>query len=446
MKRLLITLAVLSAAVTAPSAMPAPPPLAAHQDGVVGPLLVPGDRVEIRYVVETPGVKAPIGTLYVRNDLQKSFTSVALTAKRYHRATVHAVVPAGLIRGRKLLYYAVVKDPATGRSVTVPAGGAATPQSAFVLEKPVIVRLGTHRFGHTRKPEAVVARARPDQVGWLHEGVNSGPETFLVDRHRSIWLHDEVNHRLLVWRPGRPGTVARTVTLPFLNGEDVALGPAGTVYFTRGLPNPPRMLLYRMSVATGKLLWQIRLAGDVGGNTQLRVGPDGTLYALAADLGWEPVATPDGRPLSMAAQRRGAGYQPLPGGLRLLSETYQPDEHQAPREVRCALVDRGGRIVRAWRVVSRTNINLDDLFSTPALVGGDLVVVLQPSAGTPPDFKWEYEVLRLGASGLRARFSLPIAAYGEHLFAEIRVGPDGKLYQLASSPTTGVRVNRYSLR
>jgi hypothetical protein len=440
MKRLLITSAILVAAATAPSATPASAPLAAHRDGVVGPLLVPGDRVEIRYVVDTPGVKAPAGTLYVRNDLQRTFASVPLTPKRYHRATVHAVVPASAIHGHKLLYYAVVRDPASGESVTVPV------QSAYVLDKPVVVRLGTHRFGRTRAPEAVVARARPDQVGWLHEGVNAGPETFLVARDRSIWLHDEMNHRLLVWRPGRPNALARSVTLPFLNGGDVALGPAGTVYFTRGLPNPPRMLLYRMSIATGKLLWHRRLAGEVGGNTQLRVGPDGTLYALAADLGWEPVATPDGRPLSMAAQRRGAGYQPLPGGLRLLSETYQPDEHQAPREVRCALIDRGGRIVRAWRVVSRTNIGLDDLFSTPALVGGDLVIVLQPSAGTPPDFKWEYEVLRLGRSGARARFSLPIAAYGEHLFAELRVGPDGKLYQLASSPTSGVTINRYSLR
>lgn len=439
MKRLLITSAILVAAATAPSATPTPSPLAAHRDGVVGPLLVPGDRVEIRYVVDTPGVKAPAGTLYVRNDLQRTFASVPLTPKRYHRATVHAVVPASAIHGHKLLYYAVVRDPASGESVTVPV------QSAYVLDKPVVVRLGTHRFGRTRAPEAVVARARSSQVGWSTEpGAPGGPETFLVGRDRSIWLHDEMNHRLLVFRPGRPNAVARSVTLPFLNGEDVALGPAGSVYFTRGLPNPPRMLLYRLSIATGKLLWQRRLAGEVGGNTQLRVGPDGTLYALAADLGWMPVATPDGRPLSMAAQRRGAGYQPVVAGLRLLSEAYTPNENQAPREIRYALVDRGGRVVRAWRIVSRTNINFN--FTTPALVGGDLVVALDATAGNAPNFKWEYEVLRLGRSGTRARFSLPIAAYGEHLFAELRVGPDGKLYQLASSPATGVTINRYSLR
>jgi hypothetical protein len=440
MKRLLTTLTILVAAAAAPSATPATQPLSAHQDGVVGPLLAAGDRVKISYVVDTPGVKAPAGTLYVRNDLQRTFTPVPLTPKRYARATVYAVVPAGLIAGHKLVYYAVVKDAASGQSVTVPAG---SPSSAFVLRKPVVVRLGTHRFGRTRAPEAVVARARANQVGWLHEGVNDGPETFLVARDRSIWLHDEVNHRLLVWRPGRADAIAQTVTLPFSNGEDVALGPAGTVYFTRGLPSLPRMLLYRMSVATGKLLWQSPLAGDVGGNTQLRVAPDGTLYALAADLGWVPVATPAGRPLPPAAQRRGAGYQPVAPGLRLVSEAYTPNPNQAPREVRYALVDRRSRIVRAWRVLSRTNINVN--FTTPTLVGGDLVVALDATAGRGSGFKWEYEVLRLGHTGSRVRFSLPVAAYGEHLFADLRVGPDGKLYQLASSPTTGVRVDRFSL-
>lgn len=198
MKRLLTTLALLSAAVAAPSATPATQALSAHQDGVVGPLLAAGDRVDISYVVDTPGVKGPTGTLYVRSDLQRAYTSVGLTPKRYHRATIHAVVPSRLIRGHRLFYYAVIKDPANGSPVTV-----RSTHSALVLQKPVVVRLGAHRFGRTRAPEAVVARARPNQVGWLHEGgVNEGPETFLIARDRSIWLHDEVNHRLLVWRAG----------------------------------------------------------------------------------------------------------------------------------------------------------------------------------------------------------------------------------------------------
>jgi len=441
---LLVGCLALLAAALAPSAAPAPTPLSVHQEAAVGALLAPGDRVEISYALDTTSIKSAKGSLYVRNDLLRRFERLPLTRKRYS-SSLHAVVPARLIRGHQLLYYAVVRDPRSGRSVTVPAAGALAPKSALILERPVVVRLRAHRFGHPRAPDAIVARAAASEVGWQTEGDPSGPETFLVGRDRSIWLHDEVNHRLLVWRPGRPDAVARSLVLPFLNAEDVALGPAGTLYFDRDVPELRQFFLYRLSLASGKVLWRRRLAGYVGGNTQLRVGPDGTLYALAADLGWMPAATPGGGPLSMAEQRRRAGHEPLAGGLRLLSEVYTPHgKYDHAHEVRFALIGPGGGVVRAWRVVSRTAINLSG-FYTPALVGGDPVVVLDATAGADHSFKWEYVVLRLGPGGTRARFSLRHAVYGDNLFADLRVGPDGTLYQLGSSPTTGVVISRYSL-
>jgi hypothetical protein len=149
--------------------------------------------------------------------------------------------------------------------------------------------------------------------------------------------------------------------------------------------------------------------------------------------------------MSVAAQRRGDvwPYQPVAGGLRLLSEVYTPHVDTAPHEARFALIDRRGRVVRAWRVLSRTDINFG--YATPELVGGDPVVVLDATAPIGGDFKWEYVVLRLGPRGTRARFSLSRAVWGDNLLADVRVGPDGKLYQLASSPTTGVVISRYSL-
>ena len=54
-------------------------------------------------------------------------------------------------------------------------------------------------------------------------------------------------------------------------------------------------------------------------------------------------------------------------------------------------------------------------------------------------------MLRLGPRGVRARFSLPRAVYADNILADVRVGPDGHLYQLSSSPETGVTVSRYSL-
>jgi hypothetical protein len=113
--------------------------------------------------------------------------------------------------------------------------------------------------------------------------------------------------------------------------------------------------------------------------------------------------------------------------------------------MRYALVDRGGRAVRAWRIFSGTRIAPNA--TTPELVGNDLVVVLDVTARIKGAFRWEYLVLRLGPTGGgRARFSLRRTIYGDNLLADVRIGPDGRLYQLGSSPATGVRISRFSLR
>jgi hypothetical protein len=161
---------------------------------------------------------------------------------------------------------------------------------------------------------------------------------------------------------------------------------------------------------------------------------------------WLPVATPGGRPIPAAQQIARAAWpgQPVAGGLRLVSETYTARADKAPREARFALVDRRGRVVRAWRVVSGTDINFG--YATPELVGGDPVAVLDVTAQTKSGFNWEELVLRLGPTGARARFSLRHAVFGDNILADVRIGPDGNVYQLASSPQTGVTISRYSLR
>ena len=50
------------------------------------------------------------------------------------------------------------------------------------------------------------------------------------------------------------------------------------------------------------------------------------------------------------------------------------------------------------------------------------------------------------ASRLALGDSLPDAVYGDDFYADLRLGPDGRLYQLATSPSRGVVIRRYSLR
>jgi hypothetical protein len=132
----------------------------------------------------------------------------------------------------------------------------------------------------------------------------------------------------------------------------------------------------------------------------------------------------------------------LPGGLRLTATHPATDG-----EWRFTLEDQAGQALRGWRVTSQTGLGA--LGATPALVGGDPVVVLDVSRQTKSTFLYEYEVLRLArAGGTSLRFAITPASravWGDAPITGVRVGPDGQLYQLRTSPTGGVRVARYAL-
>lgn len=451
----IVGLLVLSATSGAPSAATATKPLSVHLTAVVGPLISPGDRVEIAYQLDDSRVKAATGSLYVRNDLRRGFTRLPMTLRHTAPVTLFARLPAHLLHGHRLLWYAVIRDPKRGRSVTV------SKKSAWIVERPIVVKLGKHRYGQTRTPDAVVARASADEVGWdIGEGGwGGGPQTFNVARDGTVWLQDSFNNRLLMWNPGQPDQFARALPLPGYAAQgDFVFGPGGTIYASAPGDRTYHTGVFRLS-STGAVLQAITLTDNVRFRVPLplRTGPDGTLYLSVGefdfarprnDYGLLPVATADGRPIPVGQQVRRTlwGYQPLARGLRLVSEAYVPPlSEKGPHDVRFALVGRHDRIVRAWRILSRDEVyGGDPLTFSPALVGGDPIVKL--GFGCPLDCPRENVILRLGPHGTRARFSVPFSVWGDALYADLRLGPDGKLYQFATSPTTGVAIYRYSLR
>jgi hypothetical protein len=461
MKRTLtLGLMLLTAGIAAGllTAAPTQRKFAPHQDPRgIGNLVVRGDRVALVY---DAGVKGATGSVYVRNDRRRRFTRLSLVAEHGPATTYHAIVPDRLIRSQHLRYYAVLRDRRSGRTARVPATGVS---SALVLEHPTRIQLGTHRFGDTRAPDETVARAKADQVGWQipPPGPKAGPQSFLVAPDHSILLHDSFNDRMLVWNAGDPDTIVRTIPLPDRTADnDVALGPQGSLYVTHGEGHGLdfHIVLKRLG-PTGEELWSARMAGDfigrgqdflVGGNSALRRGPGGKLHILAGmfgrpggEFGWMPVATARGNAIPIRQQQRGTDwpYQPLAPGQRLVTEVYAPVPDSAPREVRAAIVNGQGQIVRSWRVISRTDINLHD---TPDAVRGAPTLVLDVTKSTPTGFKWEYEVVRLGASP--ASFALPRLTYGENILPDVRMGPgsQGGVYQLSSDPSFGVRILRYA--
>jgi hypothetical protein len=327
-----------------------------------------------------------------------------------------------------------------------------------------VVDLGTHVFGDTRPPDQVVARARPDQVGWQlpppGQGPKAGPQSFLVGPDHTIYLHDSFNDRMLVWNAGDPDTIVRSVPLPGRTADnDVALGPEGSFYVTHGegAGLDYHVVLERLA-PRGEELWTGDLAGDffgdsgkfeIGVNSSLRPGPDGRLNLLTAmtslpggQPGWMPVATADGRAIAPSAQRRGTGwpYQPIGQGQRMVTEVYTAVPDSAPHEVRVAIVNREGRVVRAWRVISRTPINLHD---TTDVLRGAPTLVLDVLDDTLT--KWEYEVLRLVPDGSPSMFSVPRMVFGDNILSDVRQSSTfgGGVYQLRSDPSFGVQILRY---
>lgn len=455
-----LTLLTAGIAVGILTAAPTQPKFSPHQEPRgIGNLVVRGDRVQLVY---DAGVKGATGSVFVRNDRRRAFVRLALRAERGPSSTYRARVPARLIRGHRLFYYAVLRDRRKLHSARVPASGTT---SALVLEHPKVVDLGTHRFGETRAPDEVVARAKADQVGWQipPPGPKAGPQSFLVGSDHSIWLHDSFNDRMLVWNAGDPNTIVRSVPLPDRTADnDVAFGPNGSLYVTHGVGHglDYHIVLKRLS-ATGRVMWTARLAGDffgdsqsfmIGTNSALRPGPDGTLHVLAGmfgrpggQFGWMPVATPRGRAIPMGKQVPGTDwpYQPMRHGQRMVTEAYTPKTDGPVQEVRVAIVNRHGNVVRAWRVISRTPINLHD---TPRILRGAPTLVLDLLEGQDTSSRWEYEVVRLVPNGESAMFSLPHMTYGDNILPDVRLSstPGGGVYQLSSDPSFGVQILRYA--
>jgi hypothetical protein len=347
---------------------------------------------------------------------------------------MNARATALTIAGLAILVAAIVLGTAAGSSI-----------------KWVAVPLGTHQFGHLRSADAIVARAGPTEVGFKKDGTGcgctdgpAGPVLFDVARNGSIWVFDVLNHRLLVWQAGHPAH-PRSISLKGLDVRDFALGRDGTIYLNAVYAEPPTgdngANLWALA-SNGKVLWR---AHALMGNA-FRIGPNGALYSIGAKraAAWTPLTTSAGRPLSMAQQRRGTTqFQPLAGEMHLIANQL------GPHEVHFALVDRAGKVVRAWRVTGRTQLALGRNVLTPSLVGGELVVELDVSRQAKAALLWEHQVLRLAPSGSRASFSLDARAVccndGTGAITPLRVASDDRLYQLRTNPKTGLAIARYSL-
>ena len=411
--------AIASIGTGSPSAASKARKFSPHQEPRgIGNLVAHGDRVTLVY---DAGVKSATGFAYVRNDLRRKFVRLALAPEpgRGPASTFRARVPARLIRGHRLRYYAVLREheePAHGSS--------SRPRNVVGADpRPARDRRSRHaRFGETRSPDQVVARAQADQVGWqLPPPGRAEGRAAVVPRSapdHSIWLHDSFNDRMLVWNAGRPehdralGSAARPYRRQRrrARAERLAVRDARRRARPR-LPHRPqaphrdrgqhvdgtarRRLLRRSAVLRDRDEQRApRRARRDAARARGHVRPPGRRVRLDAGRDarrparsrcGQQASAPTGR---ISRSARASAWSPRS------TRPCPTGPARGPRRDRQPPRQRRPRVARHQPDGSTSTTRRDVLRGAPTLV-------LDATEGEDTSFKWEYEVLRLVPTGAR---------------------------------------------
>ena len=380
-------------------------------------LAVAGRQVELSYDLVCGQPKdgpsetcVPKGSVFVRASGTNSFVEQPL--EREPDGLLSAEIPVG---SGGFDYYAEL-DNGRGETATLPEAAAVAPQHVWPLQSWTTVDLGAEPFGETRSPSTVVSEltwGKGSQAVGLDSGQEQsriGPSAFDVAPDGSIVVLDQVNHRLSRLQPGAGTT---QLPVPFSGGEgDLAVGGDGTIYVLDAGASQP---VVRSFSPAGDLIAGTPLAETSA--DMIRVGPDGPLVHAYPSEMWLP--TGHGRP-PLTADEQLAGAQvarSFDGGLAVVVSA-------SPGETRFALVRDGG-VVRAWLVRSTTSLGEVQLAEP---YGDGLLAVVRLWDESHAQFR----VLRLAADGLADSFAVERAEWAETAsLSRFRVF-GSTLYQLRS--------------
>jgi hypothetical protein len=392
-------------------------------------LTVPGEPVGLRYgIVCAPRADGlpcdGSGTVYLRAGQTGPFRPYPLQRGDESKDGRYFLdVPAAAAESPDgFAYYAVLRDDATGATVSIPSGGADAPQISMALHDPATIRLGRHAFGAVRDPDAHVVTAgwgvSPDDVGLagsLELGL-SGPSSFDVEQDGSVDVLDSVNGRILRWANGRREIVR-------LDGAeelaDFAAEPDGSFDVLE-----PGGLLKRFR-ADGTTRWQQKLSDRTWAKLE-----HGSAVLQEPSEQWMPVA--DG---GQARSRTDQAHAARPD-KRLANGHGLLVARVGATELRLAEV-QGNAPVRAWRITSETPLGEVQLAEAH---GSRIVVVIHAYT----DDRDEFVVLVLDANGLATSFSVASDSWTETApLARFRLAR-GSLYRLRTTPS-GAFVDRFDL-
>jgi hypothetical protein len=387
-----------------------------------------GEPVELRYDVvcgvsqDGPGgVCSPTGSVFVRPEGGSRFVEHPLAREGGQlSATVTAKDASSGFD-----YYATIEN-GLGQTARLPEAASAAPHHVWPLRSWTTVTLD-EPFRGTRAPDSVAARfawGKGERALGLDSGREQsriGPSAFDVAPGGSIVLLDQVNRQLVVMRGGE----RRDLPIAFAGGEgDLAVGRDGTIYVLDAGGARPSVAAY---TPAGDLAAETPLAEPSA--DMVRTGPSGPIVHAYPSEMWLPTGA--GRP-PLPPEAQIAASQPA----RSFADGVGVVVSASPYEARLALV-RGEHVLQTWLLRSSTSLGEVQL-AEPYEDGLLAVVRLWKEKQA------EFRVVRLTSDGAAESFSVDRAEWAETASLSRFRLHGNTLYQLRST-ASGVEIATFEI-
>lgn len=334
--------------------------------------------------------------------------------------------PATRAAGSALEYRIRAIGP-SGASLALPARGA--PLRLHVAREMDTVAMPTVPFGVIQEGDVVLDLpwgTGPRRAGLVpgEESATTGPPAFAVDGLGRIHVIDAMQGRLAVFLDGH---LVRETALPLTPRSDIALGPDGVAHVVTGsTAGQPSLVATRIDEDGRAVGRAVRLGPGILSEVR-DTGPGAAAHVLPLDA-WVPLRTSAARGSAALSVGR-----PLDGGRSLLKAIVGDS-------VRLGIA-RGGHVADAVEI--RSPERLGELALAERLGRGYLAVVRVWRDDPSPAA--QFQVLRIAADRRIATFAVADRSYAEAMpLSRFRLGDDGHLYQLTTSPE-GMRIVRFRI-
>jgi hypothetical protein len=312
-------------------------------------------------------------------------------------------------------------------SVSVPEREASSPLSFYVTRRLPPVRVPTASFGAVRK--GVVALSLPwgsgPSAAGLEPGRESatlGPSSFDVDREGAIHVVDAVQDRIAIFSGGE--LVGQT-QLTLGAGAAIAVTDQGVSYVA---DRDGRQAVVRRIGREGRLGPALRLGEGIPAQVRT-LGERAFVHLLPLDA-WLPVPADDSSESVGGPPTVGTPVAADTELLRVATERFVRLGFASMERVSDAVELRFGQKVG------------DVPLAEPDGEGGYVAVVHMWRDHPPAD---QYQVVRVAGTRILSTFAVSDSRFADSPpLAKFRLGRDGHLYQLTTSPR-GIRILRFDM-